>query len=213
MLLNPLWKAIPHASGETYAWSDKSTYIKAPPFLDARYSESGLREFRGARALAILGNSITTDHISPISSIKASSTAGLYLQSLGVAPADFNNYGARRMNHEVMVRGAFANVRLRNQMVPGVEGGYTVHQPGGEQMAIYDAAMRYEKDGVPLLRDRGRGIRHRQRARLGRQRHATARRARRDRRELRAHTPQQSGRHGRVAVPVAAGRYGGDRSA
>lgn len=104
-----------------------------------------------ARALAILGNSITTDHISPISSIKASSTAGLYLQSLGVKPVDFNNYGARRMNHEVMVRGAFANARLRNQMVPGVEGGYTKHQPDGEQMTIYDAAMSYAKANVPLF--------------------------------------------------------------
>jgi aconitate hydratase len=148
---HPAWKAIPRSTGETYAWSGNSTYIKEPPFLDARYSESGLREFRGARALAILGSSITTDHISPISSIKASSTAGLYLQSLGVKPVDFNNYGARRMNHEVMVRGAFANARLRNEMVPGVEGGYTKHQPDGAQMTIYDAAMRYEKDGVPLI--------------------------------------------------------------
>jgi len=148
---HPQWKAIPKSSGETYAWSGASTYIKAPPFLDERYTESGLREFRGARALAILGNSITTDHISPISSIKASSTAGLYLQSLGVKPVDFNNYGARRMNHEVMVRGAFANQRLRNQMVPGVEGGYTKHQPDGKQMTIYDAAMRYENERVPLI--------------------------------------------------------------
>jgi aconitate hydratase len=148
---HPQWKAIPQSSGETYAWSGESTYIKAPPFLDERYTESGLREFRGARALAILGNSITTDHISPISSIKASSTAGLYLQSLGVKPVDFNNYGARRMNHEVMVRGAFANQRLRNQMVPGVEGGYTKHQPDGKQMTIYDAAMRYENERVPLI--------------------------------------------------------------
>jgi len=148
---HPQWKAIPKSSGETYAWSGASTYIKAPPFLDERYTESGLREFRGARALAILGNSITTDHISPISSIKASSTAGLYLQGLGVKPVDFNNYGARRMNHEVMVRGAFANQRLRNQMVPGVEGGYTKHQPDGKQMTIYDAAMLYETERVPLI--------------------------------------------------------------
>ncbi|MEO8440940.1 MAG: aconitate hydratase AcnA [Betaproteobacteria bacterium] len=148
---HPAWKAIPMSTGETYAWSGDSSYIKPPPFLDERYTESGLREFRGARALAILGNSITTDHISPISSIKASSTAGLYLQSLGVKPVDFNNYGARRMNHEVMVRGAFANQRLRNQMVPGVEGGYTKHQPDGKQMTIYDAAICYEKDGVPLI--------------------------------------------------------------
>lgn len=148
---NPLWKTVPQSTGESYAWDSKSSYIKPPPFLDAQYTESSLREFRGARALAILGNSITTDHISPISSIKASSTAGLYLQSLGVKPVDFNNYGARRMNHEVMVRGAFANARLRNQMVPGVEGGYTKHQPDGEQMTIYDAAMSYAKANVPLF--------------------------------------------------------------
>ena len=148
---NPLWKTVPQSTGESYAWDSKSSYIKPPPFLDAQYTESSLREFRGARALAILGNSITTDHISPISNIKASSTAGLYLQSLGVKPVDFNNYGARRMNHEVMVRGAFANARLRNQMVPGVEGGYTKHQPDGGQMTIYDAAMRYEKERVPLF--------------------------------------------------------------
>ena len=148
---NPLWKTVPQSTGESYAWDSKSSYIKPPPFLDAQYTESSLREFRGARALAILGNSITTDHISPISSIKASSTAGLYLQSLGVKPVDFNNYGARRMNHEVMVRGAFANARLRNQMVPGVEGGYTKHQPDGKQMTIYDAAMSYAKANVPLF--------------------------------------------------------------
>jgi aconitate hydratase len=148
---NPLWKTVPQSTGESYAWDSKSSYIKPPPFLDAQYTESSLREFRGARTLAILGNSITTDHISPISSIKASSTAGVYLQSLGVKPVDFNNYGARRMNHEVMVRGAFANARLRNQMVPGVEGGYTKHQPDGEQMTIYDAAMSYAKANVPLF--------------------------------------------------------------
>jgi aconitate hydratase len=110
-----------------------------------------LRDIKGARALAILGNSITTDHISPIGSIKSTSPAGTYLQSLGVAPSDFNNYGARRMNHEVMMRGTFANVRLKNLMVPGVEGGVTIHQPDGEQTSIYDAAMRYAAERVPLI--------------------------------------------------------------
>lgn len=148
---NPLWGAIPHTTGESYPWSADSTYIKEPPFLDASLTESSLCEFTGARALAILGNSITTDHISPIGSIKPSSPAGMYLQDLGVTPADFNNYGARRMNHEVMVRGTFANVRLRNLMVPGVEGGVTVHQPSGERMSIYHAAMRYAADKVPLF--------------------------------------------------------------
>jgi len=149
---NPLWNAIPLVGGEIYPWEETSSYIKEPPFLaEAGLMESGLREFRGARALAILGNSVTTDHISPIGHITADSPAGRHLQSLGVAPQDFNNYGARRMNYQVMVRGTFANVRLRNQMVPGVEGGVTVHQPGGERMSIYDAAMRYAGEQVPLF--------------------------------------------------------------
>jgi aconitate hydratase len=150
--VNPLWKVIPVSGGETFAWDARSTYLREPPyFTQPDLLESSLRPFKGARALAILGNSITTDHISPIGTIKAASPAGTYLQALGVAPADFNNYGARRMNHEVMVRGTFANVRLRNAMVPGVEGGVTVHQPSGEQMSIYDAAMRYMNEQVPLF--------------------------------------------------------------
>ena len=149
---NLLWNAIPLVGGEIYPWEERSSYIKEPPFLaEAGLMESGLREFKGARALAILGNSITTDHISPIGHITADSPAGRHLQSLGVAPKDFNNYGARRMNYQVMVRGTFANVRLRNRMVEGTEGGFTVHQPGGERMSIYDAAVRYAKEGVPLL--------------------------------------------------------------
>jgi aconitate hydratase len=148
---NPFWEGVARITGEKYAWSADSTYIKEPPFLEAAWTDTGLREFRGARALAILGNSITTDHISPIGNIKASTPAGLYLQGLGVKPADFNNYGSRRMNHEVMVRGTFANVRLRNLMTPGVEGGVTVHQPDGVQTTIYEAAMQYAKEKVPLV--------------------------------------------------------------
>ena len=149
---NPFWGAIPSASGAIYPWEAHSSYIKEPPFVQQPdLLESSLREFRGARALAILGNSITTDHISPIGNIKSDSPAGLYLQDLGVKPVDFNNYGARRMNHEVMMRGTFANVRLKNAMVPGIEGGYTTHQPGSEKLTIYDAAMRYQKDNVPLF--------------------------------------------------------------
>jgi aconitate hydratase len=148
---NPLWAAIAQPTGEIYPWESGSTYIKEPPFLDPAFRESVLRDIAGARALAILGDSITTDHISPIGSIKSTSPAGMYLQSRGVAPPDFNNYGARRMNHEVMVRGTFANVRLKNLMVPGVEGGVTVHQPSGDRMTIYDAAMRYASEGVPLI--------------------------------------------------------------
>jgi aconitate hydratase len=148
---NPHWAAIPQAAGEIYPWDASSGYIKEPPFLDLELRQSTLRSIVGARALAILGNSVTTDHISPIGSIKGTSPAGLYLQGLGIAPQDFNNYGARRMNHEVMVRGAFSNVRLRNLMVPGVEGGMTAHQPGGERLSIHDAATRYASEGVPLI--------------------------------------------------------------
>jgi aconitate hydratase len=148
---NPLWRAIPQATGELYPWDDASSYIKEPPFLDPEARESVLTNILGARALAILGNSVTTDHISPIGSIKAASPAGLYLRGLGVAPPDFNNYGARRMNHEVMIRGAFSNPQLKNFMMGGVEGGVTLHQPGGDRLSIYDAAMRYRAEQVPLI--------------------------------------------------------------
>jgi len=148
----PLWRAIPQATGSLYPWSAASTYIKEPPFVrEEALCTSSLRPIGGARAIAVLGNSITTDHISPIGTIKTTAPAGLYLQQHGVAPVDFNNYGSRRMNHEVMVRGAFANLRLRNQMVPGVEGGVTLHQPSGERLTIYDAAMRYAAEKVPLV--------------------------------------------------------------
>jgi aconitate hydratase len=148
---NPLWPAIPQASGEFFPWDATSSYIKEPPFLHQALRRSVLQDISGARALAILGNSVTTDHISPIGSIRGTSPAGLYLRSLGVAQPDFNNYGARRMNHEVMIRGAFSNAQLKNFMVPGVEGGVTVHQPEGSKLSIYDAAMRYISEGVPLI--------------------------------------------------------------
>ncbi|MFN3593207.1 MAG: aconitate hydratase AcnA [Thiobacillaceae bacterium] len=146
---NPLWDAVPAPSGEVYAWDTNSTYIQEPPFFkQARKPDPAIR---GARALAIFGDSVTTDHISPAGGIKPNSPAGKYLLARGVAQADFNSYGARRGNHEVMMRGTFANVRIRNLMLPGSEGGVTVHQPTGEQMSIYDAAMRYQKENVPLL--------------------------------------------------------------
>ena len=149
---NPLWIEIPAASGMTYAWNSSSTYIQEPPFFeDFGLAPPPLTDIRHARALAIFGDSVTTDHISPAGAIKATSPAGLYLQSLGVAPADFNSYGSRRGNDRVMTRGTFANVRIRNHMVPGVEGGVTRHQPGGEEMPIYDAAVRYQTERVPLL--------------------------------------------------------------
>ncbi|WP_029352729.1 aconitate hydratase AcnA [Bosea sp. 117] len=148
---DPMWATIPQAGGELYRWEDDSTYLKEPPFLAPELSRSSLKPILGARTLAILGDSVTTDHISPIGSIKSTSPAGAYLRRLHVEPADFNNFGARRMNHEIMVRGGFGNLRLRNLMVPGQEGGVTRHQPSGEELAIYDAALRYEAEGVPLI--------------------------------------------------------------
>jgi aconitate hydratase len=148
---DPLWSAIPQASGELYPWDHASSYIKEPPFLNQELRRTVLRDVSGARALAILGNSVTTDHISPIGGIKGTSPAGIYLRGLGVAQPDFNNYGARRMNHEVMIRGAFSNSQLKNFMMSGVEGGITVHQPEGSQLSIYDAAMRYISERVPLI--------------------------------------------------------------
>ncbi len=149
---NPLWKEIPGSTGKVYAWDASSTYIQEPPFFeDFSLRPSPPAGILGARALAIFGDSVTTDHISPAGAIKASSPAGLYLQSLGVAPADFNSYGSRRGNDRVMTRGTFANVRIKNRMVPGVEGGVTLHQPDGAEMAIYDAAMRYQEEGIPLM--------------------------------------------------------------
>src|SRR5690606_23044170 len=127
-------------------------YVQHPPyFADIDQPLRAPTDIEGARILALFGDSITTDHISPAGNIKASSPAGLYLQSLGIAARDFNSYGSRRGNHEVMMRGTFANIRIRNEMLAGVEGGYTLHQPNGEQLSIYDAAMRYQRDGVPLV--------------------------------------------------------------
>jgi aconitate hydratase len=148
---NPAWSAVPQPSGDIYPWEDRSDYIKEPPFLGSEFRRTVLAPIEGARALAILGDSVTTDHISPIGAIKANSPAGIYLRGLGVEPVDFNNYGARRMNHEVMVRGGFSNVRLKNLMLPDIEGGVTSHQPSGDRMSIYDAAMRYKAEGVPLI--------------------------------------------------------------
>jgi aconitate hydratase len=146
------WKGMPVPTGNTYAWDPLSTYIKRPPYFDNMVSpETAVADLDGMRVLAMLGDSITTDHISPAGSIPKDSPAGRYLISRGVEPKDFNSYGARRGNHEVMVRGTLANVRLRNQLAPGTEGGWTVHLPDGDQMFIYDAAMRYQSEGVPLL--------------------------------------------------------------
>jgi aconitate hydratase len=146
------WKTMPSPTGDRYAWDATSTYIKRPPFFEGMSGTPGTpADIHGARVLALLGDSITTDHISPAGSIKKESPAGRYLVGLGVDPEDFNSYGARRGNHEVMMRGTFANIRLRNLLVPGVEGGVTVHVPSGARMSIYDAAMRYQQEGTPLL--------------------------------------------------------------
>jgi aconitate hydratase len=149
---NPLWNDIPPSTGNVYQWEQESTYIREPPYFDEFHSTTlPVSDVKNARPLAIFGDSVTTDHISPAGAIKPSSPAGLYLQERGVDIKDFNSYGARRGNHEVMVRGTFANVRIKNLMVPGVEGGVTIHHPDGERMSIYDAAMRYQEEGVPLV--------------------------------------------------------------
>jgi aconitate hydratase len=146
------WKSLPIPEGDLYAWDAKSTYIKNPPYFEGMNVKPGeISDLRGLRALAVLGDSITTDHISPAGSIQPDGPAGKYLIAHGVQPKDFNSYGARRGNHEVMMRGTFANIRLRNQLAPGTEGGWTIHQPSGEKMSIYDAAMKYRAEGVPLV--------------------------------------------------------------
>ena len=151
------WRALPIPAGDRYAWDSTSTYVAKPPFFDG-LSSGGRKvgDITGARVLAVLGDSVTTDHISPAGSISPTSPAGQWLQEHGVSPLEFNSYGARRGHHEVMVRGTFANIRLRNRLVEGKEGPYTVHLPSGDEMFIYDASMRYQSEGVPLLVMAGR---------------------------------------------------------
>ncbi len=146
------WRGLPAPAGERFEWASDSTYVRRPPFFEslaAKPSPPG--DVAGARVLALLGDSVTTDHISPAGSIPADGPAGRYLTSLGVDPKDFNSFGSRRGNHEVMMRGTFGNIRLRNRLAPGTEGGWTRHLPDGEEMAIYDAAMRYREKGTPLV--------------------------------------------------------------
>ena len=146
------WRTIQAGSGQTYGWDSASTYVQKPPFFDGISTEPApLADVEGAHMLAMLGDSVTTDHISPAGAIKKDSPAGKYLLDHGVEPKEFNSYGSRRGNHEVMMRGTFANIRIRNEMVPGTEGGVTKHVPSGEQMAIYDAAMKYQDEGTPLV--------------------------------------------------------------
>ncbi|MDQ6809534.1 MAG: aconitate hydratase [Verrucomicrobiota bacterium] len=149
---NPKWNEIPSSTGDIYEWDETSDYIHEPPFFQDFELEPGrIAEIRDARALGIFGDSVTTDHISPAGAIKSTSPAGHYLNSRGIEPADFNSYGSRRGNDLVMTRGTFANVRIKNLMVPGVEGGVTIHHPEREQMSIYDAAVRYQEENVPLI--------------------------------------------------------------
>ncbi|HLU61657.1 MAG TPA: aconitate hydratase [Gammaproteobacteria bacterium] len=146
-----MWNSIDTPSGDIYDWPE-STYVKNPPYFDGMTMQpEGVEDIKGARVLALLGDSVTTDHISPAGSIKKDSPAGRYLMEHGVEPKDFNSYGSRRGNHEVMMRGTFANIRLKNLLLPGTEGGVTLHIPSNEQMSIYDAAMKYQQDGTPLV--------------------------------------------------------------
>jgi aconitate hydratase len=149
---NETWNAIHSSESELYSWDSSSTYIQEPPFfMELEQGRQIIKNINGARVLALLGDSITTDHISPAGSIPADSPAGKYLIANGVQARDFNSYGARRGNDRVMTRGTFANIRLKNRMVLGVEGGVTLHLPDGEQMSIYDAAMKYAQEGFPLV--------------------------------------------------------------
>ena len=151
------WKSMPAPTGTLFEWSGDSTYVREPPFfIDFAHERAAPADIEGARALALLGDSITTDHISPAGSISANSPAGKYLIEHGVPQAEFNSFGSRRGNHEVMMRGTFGNIRLRNTMAPGTEGPWTVHVPSGDKMSIYDAAMRYQSEGTPLIVIAGR---------------------------------------------------------
>jgi len=146
------WKRIDSSAGDIYEWEADSTYVRNPPYFEGMTSEADpVTDIKGARVLALLGDSVTTDHISPAGAIAKDSPAARYLEANGVKPSDFNSYGSRRGNHEVMMRGTFANIRLRNQLAPGTEGGWTCHQPSGEQMSIFDGAMKYKDEGTPLV--------------------------------------------------------------
>jgi aconitate hydratase len=146
------WRSLGSSSGDRYAWDDTSTYVRRPPYFDGMGAEpEALTDVEGARVLAVLGDSVTTDHISPAGNIRATSPAGRWLIEQGVQPGDFNSYGTRRGNHEVMIRGTFANVRIRNRLAPGTEGGVSIHLPDEEQASIYEVATRYAEEGVPLI--------------------------------------------------------------
>ncbi|RMG32225.1 MAG: aconitate hydratase AcnA, partial [Planctomycetota bacterium] len=153
----PPWRELPSPTGELYEWDPESTYVQEPPFfVDMPPDPPPIRPIRGARVLVLLGDSVTTDHISPAGAIAPDSPAGKYLLQRGVPQSEFNSYGSRRGNHHVMMRGTFANIRLKNLLVPGTEGGVTIHLPSGERMSVFDAAMRYQREGTPLVVIAGR---------------------------------------------------------
>ena len=200
------WRGLPTPEGDVYQWDPDSTYIREVPFFeDFSLDVEDPTDITGARALLVLGDSITTDHISPAGSIPSQRPAGEYLKSKEVEPRDFNTYGARRGNHEVMIRGTFGNIRLRNRLTPEREGDWTAHMPDGEEMSIYDAAMKYQEEGVPTIvvagKEYGAGS-SRDWAAKGSK---PAGRQGGHRGELRADPPQQPGGHGRGAAPVPAG--------
>ena len=201
------WRSLPVPEGELFAWDPGSTYVRRPPYFDGMPpAPEVVEDIVGARCLVSVGDSVTTDHISPAGAIKLDSPAGRYLVEHGVERKDFNSYGSRRGNHEVMVRGTFANVRLRNLLVPGSEGTWTVHVPSGEEGTIFDVAERYRAEGVPLDRARGQGVRLGLVARLGGEGAEAPRRARGHRRELRADPPLEPADDGHPPAPVPARR-------
>ncbi|GAA3040362.1 hypothetical protein GCM10020000_18580 [Streptomyces olivoverticillatus] len=205
------WQALPIPTGNTFEWDAESTYVRKPPYFEGMTMETTpVTDIEGARVLAKLGDSVTTDHISPAGAIKADTPAGKYLTEHGVERRDFNSYGSRRGNHEVMIRGTFANIRLRNQIAPGTEGGFTrdFTQADAPVSFIYDASRNYIEQGIPLVVLAQQGVRLRLVPRLGRQGHRAARRQGRHRRVLRAHPPLQPHRHGRPPAAVPRGRLG-----
>ena len=199
------WRGLRLPAGDTFEWDADSTYVASRRTSTAcPTSRQPVTDIHGARVLALLGDSVTTDHISPAGAIKTDSPAGHYLTDHGVPRRDFNSYGSRRGNHEVMIRGTFANIRLRNQLAPGTEGGFTTKLPDGEQKSIYDASREVHRGGHAAGRAGRQGVRLRLLARLGRQGHRAARRPRGDRRVVRADPPVQPDRHGRAAAAVQA---------
>ncbi len=205
------WRNLPTPSGNTFEWDDSSTYVRKPPYFEGMPAEpQPVADIKGARVLALLGDSVTTDHISPAGSIKPGTPAAQYLDSHGVDKKDYNSYGSRRGNHEVMIRGTFANIRLRNQLLDDVSGGYTRDfTKDGEQAFIYDAAQNYAAAEHSAGRARRQGVRIGVVAGLGGQGHVAARGARGHHRVVRAHPPQQPDRHGRHPAAVPGGRVGG----